>query len=129
MLDTNIVSDLMRHPQGQAATRQAAHGDAGLCVSIVTAAELRYGIAKSGSRRLGARLEAVLATIDVLPFASPADQVYGRIRADLERLGAPIGPNDLFIAAHALALRVTLVTHNLAEFRRVPGLMLDDWLA
>ncbi len=129
MLDTNIVSDLMRHPQGRAAQRQAAHGDAGLCVSIVTAAELRFGIAKAGSRRLGDRLDAVLATIDVVPFASPADIHYGALRAKLQAAGIVIGPNDLFIAAHALALQVTLVTRNLAEFSRVPGLVLEDWLA
>jgi tRNA(fMet)-specific endonuclease VapC len=128
MLDTNIVSDLIRHPQGRAAQRLQQHGDDGLCVSIVTAAELRYGASKRGSARLLDRVEAVLSTIDVLPFDVPADAEYGTIRAELEADGQPIGPTDLFIAAHARTARVTLVTQNVAEFQRVRGLTVENWL-
>jgi len=128
MLDTNIVSDLIRHPQGRAAQRLRQHGDDGLCVSIVTAAELRYGAAKRGSARLLDRVEAVLSTIDVLPFDVPADAAYGTIRAELEAAGQPIGPTDLFIAAHARTARVTLVTHSVAKFQRVRGLTVENWL-
>ena len=75
------------------------------------------------------QLETVLTELPVLPFEPPADRVYGGIRAYLERVGMPIGPNDLFIAAHALALDLTLVTANKREFRRVPGLKVENWLA
>jgi len=128
MLDTNIVSDLIRNPRGRAAERLRQHGEAGLCVSIITAAELRYGAAKRGSVRLLGRVEAVLSSIDVLPFDVPADAEYGNIRAELEAVGQPIGPTDMFIAAHARAVGVALITHNVAEFRRVRGLTVDNWL-
>jgi tRNA(fMet)-specific endonuclease VapC len=128
MLDTNIVSDLIRNPQGKAAVRLRQHGEAGICVSIITAAELRYGAAKRGSARLLDRVEAVLAAIDVLAFDVPADAEYGSIRAELEASGQPIGSTDLFIAAHARAVGATLVTHNTGEFRRVRGLAVENWL-
>ena len=128
MLDTNIVSDLIRNPQGRVAARLADHGEEGICLSIVTAAELRYGAAKKGSVRLLSRVEDVLASVDVLPFDVPSDTEYGSLRAKLEAIGKPIGPTDLFIAAQALALRVTLVTRNLREFRRVRGLNVENWL-
>ena len=129
MLDTNIVSDLIRNPQGQAAKRLAVHGDEGICLSIIVAAELRFGAAKRASTRLSARVETILATVDVLPFDQPGDARYGELRATLEASGTPIGPTDLFIAAHALALQVMLVTDNVEEFRRVPGLVVENWLA
>src|SRR5271166_2026069 len=118
MLDTNIVSDLIRNPQGHAAGKLAERGDDDICVSIITAAELRYGAAKKASARLEARVNAVLGVIDVLPFDLPADAEYGMIREELEAAGTPIGPTDLFIAAHARALDLTLVTRNVSEFRR-----------
>jgi tRNA(fMet)-specific endonuclease VapC len=128
MLDTNIVSDLIRNPHGRAAERLHQHGEAGICISIITAAELRYGAVKKGSARLLSRVEAVLSTIDVLPFDVPADTEYGRIRTDLEAGGQPIGPTDLFIAAHACSVGVTLITHNVGEFRRGRGLRVENWL-
>ncbi len=128
MLDTNIVSDLVRNPQGRVFDRIAAVGGEGLCVSIVTAAELRYGCAKKGSPRLLAQVEAILGSIDVLPFDVPADALYGAIRAALEAAGTPIGPNDLLIAAHAAAIDATLVTANTAEFARVRDLAVENWL-
>ncbi|HEX5325593.1 MAG TPA: type II toxin-antitoxin system VapC family toxin [Acetobacteraceae bacterium] len=128
MLDTNIVSDLIRNPQGRAAKRLHRHGEQGICVSIITAAELRYGAARRQSDRLLRRIEVVLSMIDVLPFEVPADADYGSIRAALEAAGRTVGPTDLFIAAHARSMRVTLVTHNTAEFRRVPGLTVENWL-
>jgi tRNA(fMet)-specific endonuclease VapC len=127
-VDTNIVSDLISSPGGRAAARLRQHGEAGICVSIITAAELRYGAAKKQSARLTSRVEAVLSTIDVLPFDVPADAEYGGIRAELEAAGQPIGPTDLFIAAHACSMGVTLINHNVEEFRRVRGLKVEDWL-
>ncbi len=128
MLDTNIVSYLIRDPGGRVGDRFARHGDDGVCVSIVTAAELRFGAMKRQSVRLTRRIEEMLSRIDILPFEVPADAVYSELRAKLEAAGRVIGPTDLPIAAHALSMGVTLVTHNLAEFRRVPRLTVESWL-
>ncbi|MYG53895.1 MAG: type II toxin-antitoxin system VapC family toxin [Rhodospirillaceae bacterium] len=127
MLDTNIVSDLVRRPGGDIAKRAAALEPGSIAVSIVVASELRYGAERRGSRRLTKQLEAVLSAIGTLPLAEPADRHYGAIRSELERAGRPIGHNDLLIAAHARALGATLVTRNAGEFGRVPGLAVDDW--
>jgi tRNA(fMet)-specific endonuclease VapC len=128
LLDTNIVSDLVRNPQGQAVAHIRRLGESKVSTSIVVAAELRYGAAKKNSSRLTAQLETVLGALEVLPFEAPADEVYGRIRAELEAQGKPIGANDLLIAAHALSLGHTLVTDNTKEFTRVRGLRVENWL-
>ncbi|EZP69811.1 Ribonuclease VapC [Sphingomonas paucimobilis] len=129
MLDTNIVSELARNPHGAVATRIAQVGSDAICVSIITAAELRYGCAKKGSPRLLAQIEAILGSVSVLALDVPADAEYGGIRAELESAGKPIGPNDLFIAAHAYALGATLVTANIGEFFRVRALKVENWLS
>ena len=128
MLDTNIVTDLVRNPAGKAAARLAAVGDDGIAISIIVAAEIRFGLAKLGSRSLSARVEAVLHVLPVIAFDRPADEHYGDIRNALRKSGRMIGPNDLFIAAHARALGVPLVTNNVAKFKRVEGLEIEDWL-
>ncbi len=128
MLDTNIVSDLVRNPQGRVASRIAEIGEAAVCVSVIVAAELRFGAAKRGSERLVVQLEAVLGALRILPLEPPADLAYGQLRTELERLGTPIGGNDMLIAAHALANGFTLVTDNTGEFERVPGLTVLNWL-
>ena len=129
MLDTNIISDLIKDPQGKAAKRIASAGEDAICTSIIVAAELRYGCAKSGSKRLLKAVEGILGEITVLPFELPADAEYGRIRSELEAAGEPIGGNDLLIAAHARATRTTIVTANTNEFKRVRGLIVENWLA
>ena len=129
MLDTNIVSDLVRSPQGRVFEQIAALGSDAVCISIITAAELRYGCAKKGSPRLLAQVEAILGSIEILPFDVPADIEYAGLRAELEAAGKPIGPNDLLIAAHAYAAGMTLVTANIGEFQRVRGLHIENWLA
>lgn len=128
LLDTDILSDLIRAPQGRIAAAITAAGEDTVCTSIVVAAELRYGGRKSGSRLLRERIDLILSAIDVLPFEIPAEDHYARIRHDLTRRGALIGPNDLLIAAHALALDLTLVTRNRREFGRVGGLRVENWL-
>jgi tRNA(fMet)-specific endonuclease VapC len=128
MLDTNIVSELIRNPTGRAAQRARAAGDS-VCVSVIVAAELRYGCAKKGSPQLLRKVEEFLAEVPVLPFDVPADSEYGGIRAELEAAGRPIGSNDLLIAAHACALGATVVTANVGEFRRIRGLNVENWLA
>lgn len=128
LLDTNIISDVIRNPSGAAARRIEEAGAKEICTSIIVAAELRYGCAKKGSAKLLARVESVLETIPVLPLDRPADTEYGAIRAELEAAGQPIGHNDLLIAAHAYALRLTLVTDNVREFGRIRGLNVENWL-
>jgi tRNA(fMet)-specific endonuclease VapC len=128
MLDTNVVSDLLRNPSGSAAKRIAEVGPDAICVSIITAAELRYGCAKKRSAKLLAHVEAILESVQVLAFDAPADTEYGSIRAKLEAAGKPIGPNDLLIVAHAHAAGAILVTDNLGEFARVCGLQVENWI-
>ena len=128
LLDTNILSDLVRHPAGKIAQRIKAVGEKRICTSLVVAAELRYGAYKKGSVRLTNQLEIVLSALDVLPLEQPADVRYAEMRTALEQAGAPIGPNDMLIAAHALALGLILVTANVNEFSRVSGLALENWL-
>ena len=128
MLDTNIVSDMVENPSGRAAQRANLEQRHVACISIIVASEMRFGIGKGGSPRLIRQVEAVMAGFDILPFEPPADQHYARIRAMLESTGQSLGPNDLFIAAHALSLGAILVTHD-AAFSRVPGLVIEDWLA
>ena len=128
MLDTNIISDLIRNPQGRAAKRIAKAGEDNVCTSIIVAAELRYGCTKSGSTRLLKAVDGLLGEIDVLPFEVPADAEYGEIRTKLEVAGKPIGGNDLLIAAQALALGYTIVSDNEREFARIPGLPHENWL-
>jgi tRNA(fMet)-specific endonuclease VapC len=129
LLDTNIVSDLIRNPQGKVAKRIAKLGEDNICISIIVAAELRYGCAKSGSKRLRKAVEDLLSEINVLSFEVPADTEYGGIRAKLEAAGKPIGGNDLLIAAHAYATGATIVTANTDEFKRILGLNVENWLA
>jgi tRNA(fMet)-specific endonuclease VapC len=129
MLDTSIISDLIRNPQGKAAKRIAKVGEGNVCTSIIVAAELRYGCAKSGSKRLLKAVEDLLSEITVLPFDVPADAEYGGIRSELEAAGKPIGGNDLLIAAHACAVGAAIVTANIGEFKRVRGLNVENWLA
>jgi tRNA(fMet)-specific endonuclease VapC len=129
MLDTNVISDLIRNPKGKVARWIAKAGENNICASIVVAAELRYGCAKSGSSRLAKLLEDLLGEIKVLPFDAPADREYGAIRTELEAAGTPIGSNDLLIAAHACMAGATIVTANADEFRRVRGLKVENWLA
>ena len=128
LLDTNILSDLMRRPAGPAARRLAEVGEDGVATSIVVAAELRYGAARRGSPRLTARVEALLRELPVLAFEPPADARYGALRAALEAAGTSIGGNDMLIAAHALASGRTMVTANRRAFDRVEDLPVENWL-
>jgi len=128
LLDTNIVADLVRNPQGKIAQRVRRVGESQVCTSIIVAAELRYGANKKGSPKLSAQLEAVLGALEILPLEVPADAMYGTLRARLELAGTPIGGNDLLIAAQALALGYTVVTDNDKEFARVRELRCENWL-
>lgn len=127
LLDTNIICDLIRNPAGMAAQRLAEKGETTICTSIVVACELRFGACKKGSSPLTARVDEILSLIEVLPLEIDADRHYTSIRAQLEKDGTSIGPNDLLIAAQCLSLGLTLVTANTAEFSRVPGLAVENW--
>ena len=126
LLDTNILSDLIRNPDGVVAARLTHLEEDEVCTSIVVVSELRFGAAKKGSARLTARIEQVIGKMDVLPLEPPVDNHYAEIRAHLAR--QPIGHNDFFIASHARALGLMLVTDNVSEFQRVPGLEVENWL-
>lgn len=129
LLDTNILSHLIKNPRGMATARLAALAADAVCTSIIVACELRYGAAKRASPALTQRVEALLERLPILPFDSEADRHYGEIRATLEREGQIIGGNDLLIAAHCRTLDLTLVSGNMREFLRVPGLRVENWLA
>lgn len=128
MLDTNAVSDLMYDPLGPVGQRLALARSNEVCTSLIVVAELRFGVAKSGSARLSAQLDMVLSGLNALAWDVPADGTYGALRAELERAGRLIGANDLLIAAHALSLDCILVTDNEREFSRVSGLRVENWL-
>lgn len=128
LLDTNVISDLVRNPQGSVAQRIRRVGEAQVCTSIIVAAELRYGSAKKGSPRLAKQLDAILGALQILPLETPADLTYGLLRARLEKRGNPIGAHDLLIAAQAVTLGLVLVTGNQREFARVGGLSCENWL-
>lgn len=128
LLDTNIASDMIRNPQGRPARRHRALGRTSASVSIVVAAELRFGARKKNDSGLTARIEEFLGAVDVIPFAMPADDFYASVRADLERRGLVVSANDMFIAAHALALDRILVTDNERDFARIGGLAIENWL-
>jgi tRNA(fMet)-specific endonuclease VapC len=128
LLDTNIVSELVRNPQGRVTQRIREVGEVQVCTSIIVAAELRYGAIKRGSPRLTAQLEAVLGALEVLPFEAPADTAYGLLRTRLEQAGEPIGGNDLLIAAQVVAFGHTIVTDNEREFARIDDLPCENWL-
>jgi tRNA(fMet)-specific endonuclease VapC len=129
LLDTNICiyiinrrpTEVFRHFEGLSAS------DVG--ISSITGAELAHGVEKSGSARNRQALEKFLAPLEIIAFDAEAMRLYGRLRAQLEKRGMPIGPLDMLIAAHAMALGSILVTNNAREFERIPGLALENWAA
>lgn len=129
LLDTNILSDLVRQPQGLIKNRIEAAGEETICTSIIVAAELRYGAEKSGSGQLADRVDLILSAIEILPLQTPVDREYAKLRHYLARQGTLIGPNDMLIAANALEAGLTVITANIGEFSRIPGLQVENWLA
>lgn len=128
MLDTNIVSDAIRNPYGRAAGRMQELGDERISISAIVASELRFGVRKRNSPRLTSLVESVLDRIAILPYEQTEAVHFADIRWTLEQAGTPIGATDLFIAAHARSLDLTLVTRNIKEFERVPRLRVENWL-
>jgi len=129
LLDTNILSDLIKNPRGVVAERMLSLGlETYCCTSIIVACELRYGAAKKQSPKLSFNVEQVLNSLPILSLEESVDKVYAEIRVNLERKGLPIGQHDLLIAAHALTLGLTVVTANEREFIRVENLTVENWL-
>lgn len=129
MLDTDTCIGLIRQRSASALKKLGSRSVGQVGISSITLSELAYGAAKSQSPdRSRAALEEFLLPLVVAPYDDACAFAYGEIRATLANAGTPIGPLDTLIAAHALALDVTLVTHNRREFERVPNLRVDDWL-
>lgn len=128
LLDTDICIYLInKHPPSVISKfKQYRPGDIG--ISVVTVSELEYGVAKSVRQEENQqRLDAFLAPFDLLSYTAETVRTYGAVRADLEKRGKVIGPLDMLIAAQALTEKLTLVTNNEREFRRVPGLLIENW--
>lgn len=128
LLDSNALSEVVKQPAGVVARRIAAAGEDSICTSIVVACELRYGAMRKGSPVLNEKIEQLLSDVEILPLDEGVDRRYADLRMQLEQAGGPISAHDMLIAAHALALGLTMVTANVREFRRVPGLALENWL-
>jgi tRNA(fMet)-specific endonuclease VapC len=128
LLDTNVISNLIRFPDGKAARRVAGLKSGELGTSIIVSAELKFGYVRKSSKRLERLVEGSLASFEVAAWDAPADLSYARLRSHLESKGKTIGQNDMLIAAHAIALGAVLVTDNETEFSRVPGLKIENWL-
>ncbi|MDO8774008.1 MAG: type II toxin-antitoxin system VapC family toxin [Burkholderiaceae bacterium] len=135
LLDTNIISHMMKNPQGMVAQRiqqitenaLSSGNMAPLCTSVIVQSELLYGLIRNPSARLRTAYDTTMKYIPVLALESTASAHYSQLRTALEAQGTPIGPNDTFIAAQTLALGYTLVTDNEDEFRRVVGLKVENW--
>ncbi|MGH8211146.1 MAG: type II toxin-antitoxin system VapC family toxin [Steroidobacteraceae bacterium] len=129
LLDTNILTDLIKHPDGRVREHIAAVGEEHICTSIIVACELRFGARKKNAPTLTQRIEQLLHALEVLPLDADVDRAYAEVRTALEKKGRSIGANDLLIGAHALHEDCVLVTHNGSEFAHIVGLTLADWLA
>ncbi len=127
LLDTDICIYIINERPRQVLDRFRKHAVGDLGISTITASELAFGVAKSGSARNRAALEGFMLPLEVAQYDLSAALIYGEIRAGLERGGRTIGPLDMLIAAHSLSLGVTLVTNNEKEFRRVAGLRCENW--
>jgi tRNA(fMet)-specific endonuclease VapC len=128
LLDTNIISELVKNPRGIIFSKIQSIGEEKICTSIIVACELKFGARKKNSPQLLENIEAILDCIEILPLTEPVEQYYAEIRTYLEQQGIPIGGNDLLISAHALTLDITIVTANVREFSRVPNLKVENWL-
>ncbi len=127
LLDTDTLSHVLREPSGTVARRIAVVGEQAVATTPIVAGELRFGARRSGSHPLVERVDELLARLQVLPLDDRVAMAYADVRRALEQVGTPFPPNDLWIAAHALAEERIVVTGNVREFRRVAGLGVEDW--
>ena len=129
MLDTNICIYIIKHRPEEVIQKFMEHDPDDICISAITYAELVHGVEKSQAKEKNrVALMVLLSEIQIVPFDDLAAQIYGEIKADLQKKGTPIGLMDILIAAHAKALNLTLVINNTKEFARVEGLELEDWV-
>lgn len=127
LLDTNVVSFHIRGSSPALQGRLRRVKAATVALSVVTEMEIRFGLARNPGLRIAPLVEQFLDAMTVLPLDSDVARTYGRLRAELEKEGRPIGPLDTMIAAHAVCVGATLVTNDVREFRRVRGLRVADW--
>ena len=127
LLDTNVVSFHIRGSSAALQNRLRRVKASTVALSVVTEMEIRFGLARNPGLRIAPLVEQFLDAMTILPLDSEVARAYGRIRAELEKGGRPIGPLDTMIAAHAVAVGATLVTNDVREFRRVRGLRVVDW--
>ena len=128
LLDTNILTDLARHPFGLSSHRLKVVGDSAVFTSVIVAGEVQFGIDRFRAFRLLEQMERVMRTIKVRPLQTDVIKFYSAMRVDLETRGLPIGANDIWIAAHALAEDAVLVSNNIREFSRINGLKVENWM-
>jgi tRNA(fMet)-specific endonuclease VapC len=129
LLDTDIMSYIFAHRDDHVRKRFLTFAIGDIGISTITAAELAFGSALNRSERNRRAVERALESLAILPFDLAAARAYGQVRTALHRRGTLIGPLDMLIAAHAIALDIPLATNNVREFRRVPGLRVENWLA
>ena len=129
MLDTNICIYIIKHRPEEVIQKFMEHDPDDICISAITYAELVHGVEKSQAKEKNrVALMVLLSEIQIVPFDDLAAQIYGEIKADLQKKGTPIGPMDTLIAAHAKAQNLTLVTNNTKEFARIEDLELENWV-
>jgi tRNA(fMet)-specific endonuclease VapC len=129
MLDTDIASYFSRGSHPEIDRRMASLDREEVCISAITRSEILFGVKVSPRReRDMERMSLLLEYMPVLDYPAGAAEDYALVRSELKRAGKPIGPNDLFLAAHARHLGLTLVTNNVREFGRVPGLIVENWV-
>jgi len=128
MLDTNICIYAIKHKPDTVIRKFLSHDPEELCISAITYAELMHGVEKSMAMEQNRiAMSLFLSPITILQFDGHAAEEYGRIKAELEKKGTPIGPMDTLIAGHAKSRGLILVTNNTREFNRVVGLTVEDW--
>jgi tRNA(fMet)-specific endonuclease VapC len=127
LLDTNVLGFHVRGASPALEARLRATPESDVALSVITEMEVRFGLERNPSLRSRPLIEKLLRSLTIVPLDSEVARTYGRLRAELERKGRPIGPLDLMIASHALTLGLTLVTNDVREMRRVTGLRCEDW--
>ncbi len=127
LLDTNMISEIAKNPTGEAARRFSELPSDDLCTSVVVSAEVLFGFENGAGEKTRRAMTGVLNALHVLNLEPPADKIYAETRAAMSKMGKAVTPNDMFIAAHALAIGAIVVTDDQA-FHYVPGLKVENWL-
>ena len=126
MLDTDTVSFLVRK-NPSVIKKLIQHEDDDICISAITYAELIYGLEKKGSEKLFSEVKTIIGKLSLIPFDESQSEIYGKIRAKLEKSGTPLGDMDMLIAAAAMKTGAILISHNVNHFSKIRGLKVEDW--